>query len=78
MRRFHAAWEPTVSGMLLRECVSDECTMDHVVTMATDEQARLAKLLALDVWPIMVPHGWEEPRFPEGWVVDAVEHPPAS
>jgi hypothetical protein len=35
----------------MRECVSPECTLDHVVTMPTDEQARLMHLLDADTWP---------------------------
>jgi hypothetical protein len=36
--------------MVLGECVSADCTMDHVVTMETDEQARLAHLLESSLW----------------------------
>ena len=50
MRRFHAQWESAVSASVLGECINPECTMDHVVTMQTDEQARLARLLELDTW----------------------------
>lgn len=47
MRRFHANWEPQVSGFVLRECVNEDCTMDHVVSMSVEAERRLALVLAL-------------------------------
>lgn len=59
MRRFHAQWEPAVSGAVLGECTKPDCTMDHVVTMPTDVEARLARLLDLDTWPRVAATGVE-------------------
>jgi len=46
--------------MVLGECVNPECTMDHVVTMETDEQARLAHLIERDTWARLAWTHWQQ------------------
>lgn len=54
MRRWHLNFEMAVSGCVVRECINPDCTMEHLVTLATDEQARLEHLVEQDAWVRLV------------------------